>query len=63
MVIQRKNKEVIIRISSSVLTEDIQQLVDYLRYTEIAAKSKARKSDLEELTASVKKKRHSKRAA
>jgi hypothetical protein len=63
MVIQKKGNEVIIRISSSVLTKDIQQLVDFLRYKEIAQKSKARKADLEELVSSVKRKRRSKTAA
>ena len=63
MVIERKNNEVIIRISSSVVSDDIEQLVDYLRYKEIAKKSKARISDLEKLTSSVKRKRSFKTTA
>ncbi len=54
MLIERTNKEIIIRISSSIATENIQELVDYLRYTEIAGKSKARKTDLNRLLESVK---------
>ena len=38
--------------------KSIQQLVDYLRYVEIAEKSKAKKSDLNKLVALVKNKRH-----
>ena len=63
MVIERKNNEVIIRISSSMSIKGVQQLVDYLRYTEIAEKSKAKKTDLDQLVATVKRKRHTKTAA
>jgi hypothetical protein len=62
MVIERKNNEVIIRFTSSISTKRIQELVDYLRYTELAEKSKATKKDLELLVAEVKKKRTLKKA-
>jgi hypothetical protein len=57
MVIQRTKGEIIIRIPSSALLEDVEQLVDYLRYAEIASRSKAKSADLNKLVASVKKSR------
>ena len=60
MRIERKDKEIVISLSSDISIDEVQQLVDYLRYTEIAKKSKAKQSDLEKLVVSVKKERHSK---
>jgi hypothetical protein len=58
MVIERKDNEIIIRIDSGISAKRLEQLVDYLRYREIADKSKAKKADLDKLISSVKKKRH-----
>ncbi len=55
MLIERKNKEVVITLSSSMSAKSFQQMVDYLRYIEIAKKSKAKKTDLQKLVATVKK--------
>jgi hypothetical protein len=63
MVIRRKKDEIIITISSHVKTKDLEQLVDYLRYTEIAGKSKAKETDLNNLVSSIKRKRHIKSVA
>ncbi len=60
MRIERKENEIVISISSEISTDQVQQLVDYLRYSEIALKSKAKPSDLENLVATVKKQRRSK---
>ena len=57
MVIERLNNEIVIRIESNISSKKLEQLVDYLRYREIADKSKAKKSDLDLLLNSVKKKR------
>jgi hypothetical protein len=57
MVIERKNNEIIIRINSGMSDKSLEQLVDYLRYREIADQSKASKSDLDNLVSLVKKKR------
>ena len=57
MVIERLNNEIVIRIESKISSKKLEQLVDYLRYREIADKSKAKKSDLDLLLNSVKKKR------
>ncbi len=55
MLIERTNKEVIIRLPSYVDTEGLQRLVDYLSSKEATAKSKARQSDVDKLAKEVKK--------
>jgi hypothetical protein len=40
MIIEKKNKEYIIRIPETVDTEEIQDFVDYVRYKELTSKSK-----------------------
>ena len=55
MVIERTNKEVIIRLPSYVDTKGLQRLVDYLTYKEATAKSKAKQSDVDALAREVKK--------
>ncbi len=55
MVIERTNKEVIIRLPSNVDTKGLQRLVDYLTYKEATAKSKAKQSDVNALAKEVKK--------
>ncbi len=57
MEIERLNNEIVIRIESNISSKKLEQLVDYLRYREIADKSKAKKSDLDLLLNSVKKER------
>jgi hypothetical protein len=54
MIIERTNKEVIIRLPSYVNTNGLQRLVDYLTYKEATAKSKAKQSDVDALVAEVK---------
>lgn len=54
MVIERTNKEVIIRLPSYVDTEGIQRLLDYLTYKQATAKSKAKQSDVDALAKEVK---------
>lgn len=55
MVIERTNKEVIIRLPSYVDTKGLQRLIDYLTYKEATAKSKAKQSDVDALAKEVKK--------
>lgn len=55
MLIERTNKEVIIRLPSYVDTKGLQRLVDYLTYKEATAKSKAKQSDVDALAKEVKK--------
>ena len=55
MVIERTSKEVIIRLPSYINTKGLQSLVDYLTYKEATSKSKAKQSDVDELSNDVKK--------
>lgn len=55
MLIERKNKELIIRLPSFVDTNGLQSLVDYLTYKEATSKSKAKESDIDALSNKVKK--------
>ncbi|MEY3500261.1 MAG: hypothetical protein RL308_1930 [Bacteroidota bacterium] len=55
MLIERKNKELIIRLPSFVDTNGLQSLVDYLTYKEATSKSKAKQSDIVALSKEVKK--------
>jgi len=50
MIIESKDNEIIIRISSNVNLEDIQKSLDYIRYKEILSKSTATESDIEKLS-------------
>ena len=54
MIIERTNKEVIIRLPSYVNTDGLQRLVDYLTYKEATSKSKAKQSDVDKLAIEVK---------
>lgn len=55
MIIERTNKEVIIRLPPYVDTNGLQRLVDYLTYKEATAKSKAKQSDVDNLASEIKK--------
>jgi len=41
MIIEKKNKEFIIRIPETADIEEIQDFVDYVRYKELTSKSKS----------------------
>ena len=55
MLIERTNKEVIIRLPASVDTEGLQRLVDYLTYKEATANSKATQEEVDKLAKEAKK--------
>jgi predicted trehalose synthase len=55
MLIERTNKEIIIKLPSSVDITGLQRLVDYLTYKEATAKSKAKQEDVDKLAKEVKK--------
>ena len=40
MIIEKRNKEIIIRIPDSADAEEIQDFVDYVRYKELTSKAK-----------------------
>ncbi len=54
MLIERTNKnEITIKISSAVDSFGLQRIIDYLKYLEATAKSKARQSDVDKLADEV----------
>lgn len=55
MLIERTNSEVIIRLPSTIDTEGLQRLVDFLIYKEATTKSKATQRQVDKLSREVKK--------
>ena len=55
MLIERTNKELIIRLPASVDTAELQRLLDYLTYKEATENSKASQEQVDELAKEVKK--------
>ena len=55
MEIERTNKEVIIRIPSSVKTDDLQEILNYVRYKEITSKFKVSPKKIDNLIKTVNK--------
>ncbi len=53
MLIERNNNEIVIKVSSSVDSFGLQRLIDYVRYLEATAKSKAKQSDVDKLSDEV----------
>ena len=53
MLVERTNKEVIIRLPASVDTEDLQDLLNYARYKELTANSKVNQKDVDKLSDNV----------
>ena len=53
MIIESKENEIVITISSSVNLEDIQKSLDFIRYKEIMSKSKGTQADADQLAAEI----------
>jgi len=53
MIIESKEDEIIIRISSNVNLEDIQKSLDFIRYKEILSKSKGTEADVDALSGEI----------
>ena len=49
MLVERTNKEVIIRLPASVDTEDLQDFLNYARYKELTATFKTDQKDVDKL--------------
>jgi len=49
MQIERTNKEIVIRLPSDVDIVGLQRILDYLKFREIASKSKATQEQIDEL--------------
>lgn len=60
MIVERKNNEIIVRISAANKVFRIQSILDYLRYEELTSKSKATQKDLDLLLKESKKGRFNK---
>lgn len=50
MVVERTSKEVIIRLSASVDTEDLQDILNYARYKELTTNFKVDQEDVDKLS-------------
>lgn len=54
MIVERTtNNQILITVSSSVDSFGLQRLIDYAKYLEATAKSKAKQSDVDELADEV----------
>ncbi|MFN4084173.1 MAG: hypothetical protein ACK4K9_11130 [Bacteroidia bacterium] len=58
MVVEKNNGEFLIRINANIPIKKIEKILDYIRYIEIAHKSKAKKTDLNKIVSEVKNKRN-----
>lgn len=54
MVIERTDKEVIIRLPANINVDGLQRLVDYLTYKEATSKSEAKQEDVDDLVRETK---------
>ena len=55
MQIERTNKEILIRLSSGTDLIGLQRILDYLKFREIASKSKASQEQIDEIATESKK--------
>lgn len=55
MVIERTKNEVIIRLPSSMDTEGLQNIINYLTYRVATDKSRAKQEDIDKLAKEIKK--------
>lgn len=53
MIVERTNKEILVRLSPQTNTSDLQDMLDYLEYKELVSKSKAKQSDIDDLAKEV----------
>ena len=53
MIIERTDKEILIRIPNTVDIEGAQRIIDYIRYQEVTSKSKATQKDVDRLADEV----------
>ena len=60
MIIERTDKEVIFRIPSTTKLEELQEIADLFTFKEIAKKSKASQTQVDELVKKIKKGRWAK---
>ena len=54
MVVERTEDEVIIRFPSKAMSQELQNILDYLIFMETTSNSKAKKADIDKLSKEVK---------
>jgi hypothetical protein len=55
MIIERTDKEILIRIPSNINIESAQRIIDYIRYLEITSKSQATQEEVDKLAREINK--------
>lgn len=55
MILERTNDEILVRLPAYVDLSELQNMLDFLQYKELTAKSKAKQTDIEELSKTVNK--------
>ncbi len=55
MIVERINNEVVLRIPSFVNFDEIQRVIDLMRYKEATAHSKAKQKDIDKIVSDAKK--------
>ena len=63
MIIERTDKEIIIRLPGDMNIDELQDLKDWFQYKEVTRKSKAKQSDVDTFVSKIKKGRWNKRKA
>ena len=58
MIIERTEKEIIIRIPVDIDTSDIQEMIDFVRYKELTSKSQAKPKEIADFLKTYKTGRH-----
>ncbi|MEX0983304.1 MAG: hypothetical protein WD577_12965 [Bacteroidales bacterium] len=53
MIVERRNNEILVRLSPQTNTSDLQDMLDYLEYKELVSKSKAKQRDIDALAKRV----------
>ena len=53
MFIERANNEIIIKVSTAINKSNLSRLIDYIKYLEATAKSKAKQNDVDKLANEV----------
>ena len=63
MIIERTDKEIIIRLPGDMNIDELQDLKDWFQFKEVTRKSKAKQSDVDTIVSKIKKGRWNKRKA
>lgn len=55
MILERTKDEILVRLAAYVDLSELQNMLDFLQYKELTAKSEAKQSDVDKLTKDVNK--------